>query len=147
MYYLETIKIKKLHEDAVLPTHGSGDAAGYDLCSIEDLVIKPGETQVVHTGWVFEIPDGYFGGIYARSGISTKHGIRPSNCTGIIDSDYRGEVLVGLHNDSDKMYKISKGERVAQIIIQPFLLYDGFTVCDKLSNTDRGDGGFGSTGK
>ena len=141
------VEIKRLTETAVLPVRGSAQAAGYDLCAdiSEALVIEPGETAIVATGLSFALPDGYFGGIYARSGLATKRGLRPANCTGVIDSDYRGPVIVALHNDSTEPQTIEPGERIAQLIVQPYLAVT-FEEVETLDETERGAGGFGSTG-
>lgn len=141
------VEIKRLTETAVLPVRGSAQAAGYDLCAdiSEALVIEPGETAKVATGLSFALPDGYFGGIYARSGLATKRGLRPANCTGVIDSDYRGPVIVALHNDSTEPQTIEPGERIAQLIVQPYLAVT-FEEVETLDETERGAGGFGSTG-
>lgn len=144
------IKIKKLIEDAKLPTHGSDDAAGWDLYAAEEADIHPAKTAMISTGAALEIPKGYFGAIYARSGLASKRGLRPANCVGAIDSDYRGPVCVAVHNDNydsilDKTEHIEKGERIAQLIIQKFEPIE-FTEVEDLSETDRGEGGFGSTG-
>ena len=141
------VEIKRLTETAVLPVRGSAQAAGYDLCAdiSEALVIEPGETAKVATGLSFALPDGYFGGIYARSGLATKRGLRPANCTGVIDSDYRGPVIVALHNDSTEPQTVEPGERIAQLIVQPYLAVT-FEEVETLDETERGAGGFGSTG-
>lgn len=143
------VKIKKLNENAVIPTRGSEYAAGYDLyaCmdSNESILIKPHQTVKIHTGLAVEIPDGYWGGIFARSGVATKRGLRPGNCTGIVDSDFRGEMIVALHNDSSVEQMIVGGERIAQLVILPYLPVT-FTEVDELGETERGAGGFGSTG-
>ncbi len=142
------VKIKKLSESATMPTRGSLAAAGYDLyANVEsDTVIAPHTTAKIGTGLSMEIPDGYFGGIYARSGIATKEGLRPANCVGVVDSDYRGEIIVAVHNDSDVERTITPAERIAQIIIQPYLSVT-FEEADELAESERGAGGFGSTGK
>lgn len=141
------LKIKKLNDKAVTPSYGSACAAGADLYSCEDVIsFAPGETKLVHTGLAMEIPQGYVGLIYARSGIATKRGLAPANKVGVIDSDYRGEIMVALHNHSDKEACIEAGERVAQIVITPYLTVN-FTEADALDDTARGEGGFGSTGK
>lgn len=142
------IKIKRLSEEATIPTRGSEYSAGYDLyANIEKPVsIKPHETVKIGTGWAIEIPDGYFGAIFARSGLATKEGLRPANCTGVCDSDYRGEYIVAIHNDSDVVREITPYERIAQLVVIPYLYVD-FKETDELSDTSRGEGGFGSTGK
>ncbi len=141
------LKIKKLNDRAVTPSYGSACAAGADLYSCEDAIsFAPGETKLVHTGLAMEIPQGYVGFIYARSGIATKRGLAPANKVGVIDSDYRGEIMVALHNHSDKEATIEAGERVAQIVIAPYLTVN-FTEADELDDTARGEGGFGSTGE
>ncbi|MCR5053425.1 MAG: dUTP diphosphatase [Lachnospiraceae bacterium] len=142
------IEIKKLDGNAVLPERGSEYAAGYDLFSAsqDEIKIAPHETVLIGTGLSIAIPEGYFGGIYARSGLSTKEGLRPANCTGVIDADYRGEIKVALHNDSDTERIVVPGQKVAQLIIQPFMECD-FQLSDELPETKRGEGGFGSTGK
>lgn len=141
------INIKLLNEFAKIPTRGSAQAAGFDLYAAVnyDIEIQPHSTVKVDTGISIEIPEGYFGGIYARSGLATKQGLRPANCIGVIDSDYRGEVIVALHNDTIYTQKIKSGDRIAQLIIQPYLNVD-FNVVDELSDTERGNSGFGSTG-
>ena len=123
-------------------------AAGYDLFANidEELQINPHETKMIGTGLSVEIPEGYFGGIFARSGLSSKEGLRPANCTGVVDSDYRGEVKVALHNDSEVVRTITKDEKIAQLVVVPFLSIE-FNEVDELSDTSRGEGGFGSTGK
>lgn len=148
-----TVKIKKIDSTAIIPTRGSKYAAGYDIYAnivhpFEDncvITVKPGETTKVKTGVALEIPDGYFGAIFARSGLATKQGLRPANCVGVIDSDYRGEILVAIHNDSDTVRTIQNGDRVAQLVILPYLNIE-FEETTELSDTDRGTGGFGSTG-
>ncbi len=142
------INIKKLNESAKLPERGSAYAAGYDLFANidEELQINPHETKMIGTGLSVEITEGYFGGIFARSGLSSKEGLRPANCTGVVDSDYRGEVKVALHNDSDVVRTITKDEKIAQLVVVPFLSIE-FNEVDELSDTSRGEGGFGSTGK
>ena len=147
------MRIKKLHPDAILPTQGSTAAAGYDLYSLYPCDLEPGSTYLLHTGLVIEIPDGFWGGIYARSGLATKKGLRPANCVGVIDSDYRGEIMVALHNDSSSIQHIEAGDRIAQLIFhqQGYIIPDEngeiWQVVDELSDTARGEGGFGSTGK
>jgi len=141
------INIKKLSETAILPTRGSSSAAGYDLYANTDeaLTIKPHETVKVGTGLAVEIPEGYFGAICARSGLATKKGLRPANAIGICDSDYRGEYIVALHNDTDIPQTIEAHERIAQLIVMPYLPVE-FEEVKELSDTERGAGGFGSTG-
>lgn len=140
------LKIKKLSENAVIPSYGSASAAGADLYSAEEeIVIKPGETKLVHTGLAMEIPEGYVGLIYARSGIATKRGLAPANKVGVIDSDYRGEIMVSIYNHSSETQTIAAGERVAQIVITPYLTVN-FVESEELDDTLRGSGGFGSTG-
>lgn len=140
------IKIKKTNDIAVTPTRGSDYAAGYDLYSNEASVCIPtGETKMIGTGICMEIPDGYAGFVYARSGLASKRGLRPANCVGVIDSDYRGEIKVALHNDSNESQTIHLEDRIAQIVIAPFLAVD-FEEVDELEETTRGEGGFGSTG-
>ena len=140
------VLFKKLNENAVMPTYGSPFSAGADLYSAEDEKIIPaGETVLVGTALSMEIPEGYGGFIYARSGLATKKGLAPANKVGVVDSDYRGEVKVALHNHSKEDQKIEKGERIAQLVIAPFLKAE-FCETEELSETERGAGGFGSTG-
>ena len=140
------LKILKLNDNATIPSYGSKSAAGADLYSCEgELVFAPNETKLVHTGIAMEIPEGYVGLIYARSGIATKRGLAPANKVGVIDSDYRGEIMVALHNHSGAEAKIEAGERVAQIVITPYLTVN-FVETNELDDTERGVGGFGSTG-
>ena len=141
------IKIKKLKKDAVIPTKGSPFVAGSDLYSVEDDVkVGAGETVMIGTGLAMEIPEGYAGLIYARSGLACKEGLAPANKVGVVDSDYRGEIKVALHNHSASEKTVKKGERIAQIVVTPFLSAE-FREADELSDTVRGEGGFGSTGK
>ncbi|MCR5704498.1 MAG: dUTP diphosphatase [Eubacterium sp.] len=142
------VNIKKLKENATIPTYGSDYAAGADLyaCLDDALTIKPGETVFVGTGVAMEIPEGYAGLIYARSGLSCKRGLAPANKVGVVDADYRGEITVALHNHGQEPQTIESNERIAQIVIAPFLKVD-FQETDELSDTVRGTGGFGSTGK
>ena len=141
------INIKLLNDMAKVPTRGSEYAAGYDLyAAIEyNIIIPPHSTVKIGTGIAVELKEGTFGAIFARSGLATKKGLRPANCVGVCDSDYRGEYVVAVHNDSDYEMTIEPGERIAQLIIMPFIPVE-FNVVDELSNTDRGAGGFGSTG-
>ena len=143
------IEIKRLRPDAVIPTSGSKYAAGYDLyaCPEEDkVVIAPHTTAKIGTGLSVAIPEGYFGAVFARSGLATKQGLRPANCVGVCDSDYRGEYIVALHNDTDAEQTVNKGDRIAQLVVMPYLAVE-FEEKDELSETERGAGGFGSTGK
>ena len=142
------VKIRKLCEKAVVPTYGSEYSAGADLYACEEntVTIAPHETILIRTGLSVEIPEGFGGFIYARSGLATKKGLAPANKVGVIDADYRGEVMVALHNHSEVPQTVEPGERVAQLVIAPFLKAD-FVVADELSSTARGEGGFGSTGK
>lgn len=142
------IDILTLSDSAKLPERGSDMAAGYDLFAdiTEDIIIDPHTTAMIGTGLAVSIPEGYFGGIFARSGLSSKEGLRPANCTGVVDADYRGEIKVALHNDSDFERTITPGQKIAQMVIMPFLSVE-FQQVEQLDNTDRGEGGFGSTGK
>lgn len=142
------ICIKKLTETAQIPMRGSDYAAGYDLYADiqEKVCVTPHTSVKIPTGLALEIPEGYFGAVYARSGLACKESLRPANCVGVIDADYRGPVMVVLHNDSDQTREIIPGERVAQLVIMPFLPVL-FKEVDDLSQTTRGEGGFGSTGK
>ena len=142
------INILRLTDSAKLPDRGSALAAGYDLFAdvTEDVTIEPHETKMIGTGLAMEIPVGYFGGIFARSGLSTKEGLRPANCVGVVDSDYRGEIKVALHNDGEVARVVTPAEKIAQLVVVPFLSVS-FNEVDKLTDTDRGEGGFGSTGK
>ena len=143
------MKIMKIYDDAILPTRGSAEAAGYDLYARlkehETLQILPHETTKIGTGVAIECPKGYFAGIFARSGLATKHGLRPANCVGVCDADYRGEYIVALHNDTDHAVGISEGERIAQMVLMPFVPME-FEKVTELSDTVRGKSGFGSTG-
>lgn len=142
------INIKKLNPNAIIPTRGSEYAAGYDLyaCSEIAIDIAPHSTVKVGTGLAVEIPHGYFGAIFARSGLATKRGLRPANCIGVCDEDYRGEYIVALHNDTNEFMSIEPHERIAQLIVMPYLSVE-FNEVSELSDTERGFGGFGSTGK
>ena len=142
------IMIKKLNPNAVLPTRGSKYAAGYDLyaCCDGEIIIPPHENVKIGTGLSIAVPEGYFGAIFARSGLAAKQGLRPANCVGVADSDYRGEYIVALHNDSDDAKVVRAGDRIAQLVIMPFLSAE-FIETDTLDETERGCGGFGSTGK
>jgi dUTP pyrophosphatase len=142
------VRIKKNDERAKLPTYGTEFAAGADLYNMEgnDVIIKPHETVMVPLGFSIEIPEGYAGLIFARSGLATKRGIAPANKVGVVDSDYRGECMVSLHNHTENEVTVEGGERVAQLCIVPFLKAE-FEEADELSETVRGSGGFGSTGR
>ena len=141
------VNIKKLKANASLPVYSSAAAAGADLraCLEEDVIIRPGKTEMISTGLAMEVPEGYAGLIYARSGLASKRGLAPANKVGVIDSDYRGEIMVALHNHSEEAAVISHGERIAQLIITPYLTAE-FTEKEVLEETERGFGGFGSTG-
>lgn len=145
---MPTIAVKKLDERAVLPTYGSEFSAGADLYALtdEEIVFAPHETKLVHTGLAMEIPEGFAGLIYARSGLASKRSLAPANKVGVVDADYRGEIMVALHNHSDIEQKIAPMERIAQLVIAPFLKAL-FEETDELSDTVRGAGGFGSTGR
>ena len=143
------VSIRRLRPGAQIPTSGSAYAAGYDLYAClegENLTIPPHTSAKVPTGVALAIPEGYFGAVYARSGLACKQGLRPANCVGVVDSDYRGEVMVFLHNDNDEERSIQNGDRIAQLVIQPYLSVS-FTEVEELDDTARGAGGFGSTGK
>ncbi len=142
------IPVKKLSDAAKLPKYGSSFSAGADLYALleEAVVIPSGETRLVHTGIAMEIPEGYGGFIYARSGLATKSGLAPANKVGVVDADYRGEIMVALHNHSSETRTVSSGDRIAQLVIAPFLKGDFFEA-DSLCDSERGVGGFGSTGK
>ncbi len=145
---MDAIRVKKLKENAILPTYGTADAAGADLyaCLDESIVVKPGESAFVPTGLAMEIPKGFAGLIYARSGLACKRGLAPANKVGVIDSDYRGEFIVVLHNHGAAAQEITHGERIAQLVITP-VFTPGFAEVRELTNTHRAAGGFGSTGK
>jgi dUTP pyrophosphatase len=140
------LKIKKLNKDAVIPAYQTKEAAGFDLHSIEDVVIKPGERKLIGTGLAFEIEFGYEVQIRPRSGLAYKHGITVLNTPGTIDSDYRGEIKVLLINHGNEEFEIKKNERIAQAVIAPVIQAEIVEV-EELSDTERGSGGFGSTGK
>ena len=142
------IRIKKLNENAIVPTYGSTYSAGADLYALLNgsAEIKPHETIFIHTGISVEIPEGYCGLVFARSSMGAKRGLAPANKVGVIDADYRGEIMVALHNHSESVATVENGERVAQLAIVPFLKAE-FEEADELSDTVRGEGGFGSTGK
>lgn len=145
---MSTIAVKKLRENAKLPTYGSAEAAGADLyaCLDESVSIVPGQTLLVPTGIALEVPKGCAGLIYARSSMGVKRGLAPANKVGVIDSDYRGEIMVALHNHGTSAQEIAPGERIAQLLITP-VLTPQYEQVEELSDTARGAGGFGSTGK
>lgn len=142
------VRYKKLTDTAMEPTKGSAFAAGYDLYAdtTQEIVVEPGDTVNFYTGIAVEIPDGYCGKIYSRSGLSTKHGMRLANCVAVIDADYRGNVGIPMHNDSDTAFTVMPHERLAQIVIEKVPSVT-FYETDELSKTDRGNGGFGSSGR
>lgn len=142
------VKVKKLDSGAIIPTYGTDFSAGADLYCLSEfpVSIPPHTTALIHTGIAMEIPVGYCGLIFARSGLATKRGLAPANKVGVIDADYRGEIMVSLHNHTDREASVDPGERVAQLAIVPFLKAE-FELSDALSETVRGAGGFGSTGK
>lgn len=139
------IKIKKLYEDSEIPTRGSEYAAGYDLYAHEGATIKPHETAKIGTGVAIQPPKDTFGAVFARSGLAAKQGLRPANCVGVCDYDYTGEYIVALHNDSNEERVIEKGERIGQVVFIPYVNVT-FKEVEELDATERGDGGFGSTG-
>lgn len=141
------MKIKLVSPNAVVPTYGSKCAAGMDLYSSDTYSIAPGETVLVHTGISMEIPDGYFGAIYPRSGLATKRGLRLANCVGVVDSDYRGEIMVALHNDSSEIQSVELHDRIAQMVLQPYECPQILEAVNELNDTERGSGGFGHTGR
>lgn len=146
---MEKLKIKKLRDNAVLPKRATAGSAGMDLyaCIEEPLTVQPHECVKIPTGIAVALPSALYGAfIFARSGLSIKHGLAPANCVGVVDSDYRGEVIVGLVNQFNEPYTIEPHERVAQMVIMPVSLMD-VEECDVLDETERDDGGFGSTGK
>ena len=145
---MDKIRVKRLRENAVLPTYGSAEAAGADLyaCLDETVTIRPGASAFIPTGLSMEIPKGYAGLIYARSGMACKRGLAPANKVGVIDSDYRGEFIVVLHNHGTEAQTVAHGERIAQLVITP-VFSPGFTEVTELTDTDRSAGGFGSTGR
>lgn len=142
------INIKKLDDRAIIPTYGSEFAAGADLyaCMDEAVTVEPGQTVMVHTGIAMEIPAGFAGLVYARSGLASKKGLAPANKVGVIDADYRGEIMVALHNHGVSAQTVDPGERIAQLVIAPYIV-GAFLQVDELSDTVRGEGGFGSTGR
>lgn len=143
---METIKIKLLRDTAILPTYGSSCAAGADLYAVRTETLLTQQTTKVPLGFSMEMPEGYVGLIYARSGLATKKGLRPANCVGVIDNDYRGEVIVPIFNDSDLSQIVEEGERIAQLIVVPYQQF-AFEQSEELGVTNRDIGGFGSTGR
>lgn len=140
------VKIKKLNDAATVPTYGSPYSAGADLYSaMDEVTIDPHTTKLIKTGLALELPVGFAGLIYARSGLATKRGLAPANKVGVIDCDYRGEVMVALHNHTDIPQSVAQGERIAQLVITPYVVAE-FEEAEELSETVRGEGGFGSTG-
>ena len=144
---MEMIRVKKLKDNAILPTYGSLEAAGADLyaCLEESVTIQPGCSVFIPTGLAMEIPKGYAGLIYARSGLACKRGLAPANKVGVVDSDYRGEFMIVLHNHGQEAQVINHGERIAQLVVTP-VFTPGFAEVSDLTDTQRADGGFGSTG-
>lgn len=142
------VSVKKLNDAAIIPTYGSEFSAGADLyaCIDAPVVIEPGKAVMIHTGIAMEIPEGYCGLVFARSGLSVKQGLAPSNKVGVIDPDYRGEIMVSLYNHSQETGTVNPGDRIAQMVITPFLKAS-WKETDDLNETVRGTGGFGSTGK
>lgn len=142
------IKIKKLNQKAKMPEQGSAAAAGYDIfaCLDHDVILYPHKTTKIGTGLAAELPIDSWLGIFARSGLATKEGLRPANCVGVVDSDYRGEIIVAVHNDSNAIRTITPDEKIGQVVLFP-KLNCSFEEVDELNDTERGTGGFGSTGK
>jgi len=145
---MEAIRVKRMKENAIMPTYGSAEAAGADLyaCLSEPVTIQPGESVFITTGLAMELPRGYAGLIYARSGLACKRGLAPANKVGVVDSDYRGEFMIVLHNHGNVMQTIEHGERIAQLVITP-VFTPGLTEVAEVTDTQRSGGGFGSTGK
>lgn len=145
---MEAIRVKRIKENAIMPTYGSTEAAGADLyaCLSEPVTIQPGQSVFIPTGLAMELPRGYAGLIYARSGLACKRGLAPANKVGVVDSDYRGEFMIVLHNHGSVPQTIDHGERIAQLVVTP-VFTPGFTEVAELSDTERSGGGFGSTGK
>lgn len=144
---MQRVPVKKLDDRANVPTYGSIDAAGADLYAVTDgpVTIAPGQTVLIHTGIAMVIPHGFVGLVYARSGLATKQGLAPANKVGVIDADYRGELMVALHNHDIETRTVNHGDRIAQLVIAPYMTAQ-FVQAETLDNTRRGDGGFGSTG-
>lgn len=145
---MQTVNIKKLTETATIPLRGSEYAAGYDLYADlpNNVTIRPHQTVKINTGIAIALPQNTFGAIFARSGLASREGLRPANCVGVIDEDYRGELIIALHNDTDYDRTVEPGERVAQLVILPYVAA-AFNEVSDLDNTERGNGGFGSTGR
>ena len=145
---MDAIRVKRLKENAIMPTYGSVEAAGADLyaCLSEPITIQPGESAFIPTGLAMELPSGYAGLIYARSGLACKRGLAPANKVGVVDSDYRGEFMIVLYNHGTNPQTIQHGERIAQLVITP-VFTPGFIEVAELTDTQRSGGGFGSTGK
>lgn len=145
---MERIHIKILRQGACMPTYGSEEAAGADLyaCLEAPLTLEPGKTRFIPTGIAMALPRGFAGLVYARSGLASKRGLAPANKVGVIDSDYRGEITVALHNHGDTPQTVQPGERIAQLVVTP-VYTPGFEQVEELDSTQRGEGGFGSTGK
>lgn len=143
----QPVSVKLLDPRAKMPSYGSADAAGADLYAVTDgpVTVAPGETVLIHTGLALAIPQGFVGLVYARSGLATKQGLAPANKVGVIDADYRGELMVALHNHSGEMRTVEHGDRIAQLVITPYLTAQ-FIQQEELDDTVRGEGGFGSTG-
>lgn len=146
---IEKIRVKRLNKDAILPKRATEGSAGYDLyaCLTREIDLLPGETVKVGTGIALEMNDaGYGAFIFARSGLASNHGIAPANCVGVVDSDYRGEIMIPLHNHGKESFKICSGERIAQMVFLPVFLPE-LEETEEINRTERGEGGFGSTGK
>ena len=145
---MQKVPVKILREGAALPTYGTASSAGADLraCLDAPVVLAPGETRLIPIGIAMEIPEGYVGLVFARSGLGIKHGVVPGNCVGVIDSDYRGEIMIGLYNSGESEYTVQPGDRIAQLMVTPVVQAD-VELVDELDETERGAGGFGSTGK
>ncbi|MCL2409732.1 MAG: dUTP diphosphatase [Oscillospiraceae bacterium] len=145
---MKRLNIKRLRENAVIPKRTTAGSVGFDIsaCTEEAVMIPPGETRLIYTGIAIALEPGYAAFIYARSGLGVRHGITPANCVGVIDSDYRGEIIVGLKNSSDKQFIVNDGDRIAQMVITKCELPEP-VICEDLDETSRGSGGFGSTGE
>lgn len=144
---MEAIKIKKLNDNATMPKKGHADDAGFDLyaCITDSIVVPPHKTVLIGTGISMELPRGTFGAVFARSGLATKSDLAPANKVGVVDSSYRGEVMVALHNHGDEYREVTNGQRIAQLVVMPYIMTE-LEWADELSDTNRGSGGFGSTG-